>query len=243
MLDRCRSGRRQLHEDCSFRQNRRLIMALSGLQIYKLLPQTNCKECNFPTCLAFAMKLAAKQAELSACPYVSEDAKTQLESAAAPPIRLVTLSSGGRKVAAGNETVLFATKRPSTTRRAGLFVRVRDTEPLETVERIAAEAAQYKIDYVGIDLTVDGMAVQCDSGDPVRFAACVAAVRSVNQGALILAAADAGRAPVRAGRRARRHRAALCRRPPATGRRWPAWPSATRRPWRCAAQRWTNWRS
>jgi hypothetical protein len=48
-------------------------------------------------------------------------------------------------------------------------VRVRDTEPLETVERIAAEAAQYKIDYVGIDLTVDGMAVQCDSGDPVRF--------------------------------------------------------------------------
>ena len=49
-------------------------MALSGLQIYKLLPQTNCKECNFPTCLAFAMKLAAKQAELSSCPYVSEDA-------------------------------------------------------------------------------------------------------------------------------------------------------------------------
>ncbi len=47
-------------------------MALSGIQIYKLLPQTNCKECGFPTCLAFAMKLAAKQVELSACPYVSE---------------------------------------------------------------------------------------------------------------------------------------------------------------------------
>ena len=40
-------------------------MALSGIQIYKMLPQTNCKECGFPTCLAFAMKLAAKQAELS----------------------------------------------------------------------------------------------------------------------------------------------------------------------------------
>ena len=48
-------------------------MALSGIQIYKLLPQTNCKECSFPTCLAFAMKLAAKQVELSACPYVSEE--------------------------------------------------------------------------------------------------------------------------------------------------------------------------
>ena len=50
-------------------------MALSGIQIYKLLPQTNCKECGFPTCLAFAMKLAAKQVELSGCPYVSEALK------------------------------------------------------------------------------------------------------------------------------------------------------------------------
>ena len=53
-------------------------MALSGIQIYKLLPQTNCKECGFPTCLAFAMKLAAKQVELSACPYVTEESKAQL---------------------------------------------------------------------------------------------------------------------------------------------------------------------
>ena len=165
-------------------------MALSGLQIYKLLPQTNCKECNFPTCLAFAMKLAAKQAELSSCPYVSEDAKTQLESAAAPPIRLVTLNSNGRKVAAGNETVLFRHEK-TFYHAPGLFVRVRDTEPLATVERIAAEVAQYKVDYVGIDLTCDGMAVECASGDSATFKACVAAVRSVNQGALILAAPDA----------------------------------------------------
>ncbi|MBM3123304.1 MAG: acetyl-CoA decarbonylase/synthase complex subunit gamma, partial [Chloroflexi bacterium] len=62
-------------------------MALTGLEIYKLLPQTNCKECSFPTCLAFAMKLAAKQAELRACPYVSEESKAKLEAASAPPIR------------------------------------------------------------------------------------------------------------------------------------------------------------
>ena len=53
-------------------------MALSGIQIYKLLPQTNCKDCGFPTCLAFAMKLAAKQVELSACPHVKSEAKAQL---------------------------------------------------------------------------------------------------------------------------------------------------------------------
>ena len=44
-------------------------MALTGIQIYKLLPQTNCKECGFPTCLAFALKLAAKSA-----PAVVEEA-------------------------------------------------------------------------------------------------------------------------------------------------------------------------
>ncbi|MGQ9668216.1 MAG: (Fe-S)-binding protein, partial [Anaerolineae bacterium] len=80
-------------------------MPLSGLEIYKLLPKTNCKECGFPTCLAFAMKLAAKQAELSACPYVSEEAKQALAAAAAPPIRLVTLGNE-RNFAVGNETVL-----------------------------------------------------------------------------------------------------------------------------------------
>src|SRR5512140_1093063 len=82
-------------------------MALTGLEIYKLLAKTNCKECGYPTCLAFAMKLAAKQAELSACPTVSEDSKAKLSAASAPPIRLVTLSAAGRKVEAGNETVLF----------------------------------------------------------------------------------------------------------------------------------------
>ena len=66
-------------------------MALSGLEIYKLLPQTNCKDCSYPTCLAFAMKLAAKQAELKDCPHVSEEAASKLEAASAPPIRLVEI--------------------------------------------------------------------------------------------------------------------------------------------------------
>ncbi len=79
----------------------RRIYGPSGIQIYKLLPQTNCKECGFPTCLAFAMKLAAKQVELSACPYVSETSKAQLAESSAPPIRLVTLKSDGNEVKVG----------------------------------------------------------------------------------------------------------------------------------------------
>ena len=61
-------------------------MALSGIDIFKLLPKTNCKECNMPTCLAFAMKLAGGQAKLEDCPYVSEEAKAALAEAAAPPM-------------------------------------------------------------------------------------------------------------------------------------------------------------
>ncbi len=76
-------------------------MALSGLAIYKILPQTNCKECGFPTCLAFAMKLAARQVELSACPHVSEETKAQLDSASAPPIRLISLGQGRAQVGGG----------------------------------------------------------------------------------------------------------------------------------------------
>ena len=78
-------------------------MALTGLQIYKMLPQTNCKECGFPTCLAFAMKLAQKGTELSNCPYVSEETKEALDAAAAPPIRLVTVGGGEHAFAVGNE--------------------------------------------------------------------------------------------------------------------------------------------
>ncbi len=50
-------------------------MALTGIQIFKLLPKTNCGECGVPTCLAFAMNLAAAKAELDSCPYVSDEAR------------------------------------------------------------------------------------------------------------------------------------------------------------------------
>ena len=81
-------------------------MALNGLQIQKLLPKTNCKECGSSTCLAFAMKLAAKKANLSECPYASDEAKDVLGADSEPPIKGVTI---GDKITAkiGDETVLY----------------------------------------------------------------------------------------------------------------------------------------
>ena len=62
-------------------------MPLTGIEIFKLLPKTNCGKCGVPTCLAFAMQLAAGKAELAACPTVSEETKAKLSEASAPPIR------------------------------------------------------------------------------------------------------------------------------------------------------------
>ena len=160
-------------------------MALSGLEIYKLLPRTNCKKCGQPTCLAFAMKLAAKQAELSACPDVSEETKTKLEAASAPPIRLVTLSAGSRKVEVGNETVLFRHEK-TFFHQPGLFVRVRDTQGVEDVARTARDVAAYGVERVGMHLGLDGLAVENASGSADVFAAAVAAARSAGDLPLIL---------------------------------------------------------
>lgn len=164
-------------------------MALTGIQIYKLLPQTNCKECGFPTCLAFAMKLAAKQVELADCPYVSEESKAQLAESSAPPIRLVALKSNGYEVKAGNEVVLFRHEK-TFYHRPGLFVKVSaDLDPGD-VQSLVKTAEVYQTSYVGIDLALDGFAVEDVSGDPGKFAAAVAAVRTASQRPLILISQD-----------------------------------------------------
>ena len=160
-------------------------MALSGIQIYKMLPQTNCKECGFPTCLAFAMKLAAKQVELSACPYVSEASKAQLAESAAPPIRLVTLKSDGYEIKAGNEVVLFRHEK-TFFNRPGIFVKVRDDLTAGQISSVIVPANAYVANYVGIELEVDGFAVESSGSDAGKFAAAVAAVRAATKKPLIL---------------------------------------------------------
>lgn len=164
-------------------------MALSGIQIYKMLPQTNCKDCGFPTCLAFAMKLAAKQVELSLCPHVSEESQAALSASAAPPIRLVTLSSNGHEVKAGNEVVLFRHEK-TFYHRPGLFIRVKDDQATEQIKEKVSEADAYQVTYVGIDLALDGFAVEAVSGNPEAFAQAVEAVQAASDRPLILIGDD-----------------------------------------------------
>ncbi len=162
-------------------------MALSGIAIYKLLPQTNCKECGHPTCLAFAMKLAARQAELADCPYVSEETKAQLDSASAPPVRLVTLASGERKLEVGNETVVFRHEK-TFVHQPGLFLRLPAKLSDADFEALTDQVAAYKVERVGQTLRPDGAAIEAGSAVD-QFAARV--TRAAEKGlAVILMSSD-----------------------------------------------------
>ena len=83
-------------------------MALTAMAIYKNLPKTNCGDCKFPTCMAFAMQVAAKQKPLTDCPHLSDAAKGEFSEASAPPMKLVHVGPpGAAGFEIGQETVMF----------------------------------------------------------------------------------------------------------------------------------------
>jgi acetyl-CoA decarbonylase/synthase, CODH/ACS complex subunit gamma len=147
-------------------------MALSGVEIFKHLPKTNCKKCGFPTCLAFAMKLAAKQASLDACPDASEEAKAFLGAASEPPIRGITIGAGAGALKVGEETVLFRHEKKFVN-PCGLALVIKDTDSDADIDAKAAAVAASEIDRVGQMLRVELIAVADASGDPAKFAAAV----------------------------------------------------------------------
>lgn len=145
-------------------------MALTGVEIFKLLPKTNCKKCGHPTCLAFAMKLAQRQATLDLCPDVSDEAKKILGEASAPPIRPITLGSGGKAVKMGEETVLFRHDKRFVNPCA-LAVEIKDTLSESEIAKKIEEVLTSEIDRVGQKLRVDAIALTNASGDKGKFEA------------------------------------------------------------------------
>ena len=82
-------------------------MALTGIQIFKMTPKKNCKECGCPTCMAFAMKVAQGALEISKCPHMSDEALAELSEATAPPMKTIKVGTGEGEYTLGGETVLF----------------------------------------------------------------------------------------------------------------------------------------
>ena len=159
-------------------------MAMTGIEIYKYLPKTNCKECGSPTCLAFAMKVAQKQADISLCPYLSEESREILEAASRPPIMLVSIGKN-KKIEVGNETVLFRHER-TFYHPPGLVLRLKDTQPIDEVVPLVKEIADYSVERVGLKLSLDGFALANESKDSGKFIKLVETVNNNTDLPLIL---------------------------------------------------------
>jgi acetyl-CoA decarbonylase/synthase complex subunit gamma len=153
-------------------------VALKALEIYKMLPKKNCKECGYPTCLTFAMKLAAGKADADSCPYLDDDTKQLLRGATRPPIQLVKLGVGERQVPVGDEIVLFRHEK-TFYHPPAIFFSVSDLWEKERIMAVAEQVMGEVFARVGENLRFNGLAVRNESRDPGAFGRAVAAVEEV----------------------------------------------------------------
>jgi acetyl-CoA decarbonylase/synthase complex subunit gamma len=146
-------------------------MGLTGIQIFKLLPKTNCGDCGLPTCLAFAMALAAAKSELEKCPFVSDEAKEQLSEASAPPIRQVTIGTGDYAVKVGGETVLYRHEK-TFFNKPGLALLITDSMDDAEVDRRFGKLAELQFERVGLNLRPELVVVK-NGGNKEKFLSIV----------------------------------------------------------------------
>ena len=160
-------------------------MALTGIEIFKMLPKTNCKECGFPTCLAFAMALASGKAELDACPYVSDEAKEKLAAASAPPIRPIKLPMKDGVKAIGGETVMFRHEKTffNPTVIAGLIT---TATPDAEVDAKCDQFMKLQYDRVGLLLRPEMIVVHDADGDAGKFTALAKKVADKTDATILL---------------------------------------------------------
>lgn len=164
-------------------------MALSGIEIFKLLPKTNCKKCGFPTCLAFAMALAQGKAEIAKCPDISEEAKNKLGEASAPPIRVFTLGKGEKAVKIGGETVLFRHDKKFFNPTV-LGVNIKDNLSDGELIQKAKDVANSEMVRVGQRLRVEAISIEYASNDPKRYESAVRIIAENAPDAVIILNCD-----------------------------------------------------
>lgn len=126
-------------------------MALTGIQIFKLLPGSNCKKCGSPTCLAFAMNLASGKAELDACPDVKPESREKLSAASAPPIRPVVVGYGDTAVKVGGETVQFRHEK-TFFNPPGIAALIEDSRSVDDIAATVKRYQKYQYARVGLNL-------------------------------------------------------------------------------------------
>ena len=160
-------------------------MALTGIEIFKLLPKTNCGDCGVPTCLAFAMNLAAGRAELSKCPHISEDARVKLAEASAPPIMPVTIGVGDSALKIGGETVMFRHEKRFEN-PPGIAMFISDKMSAAEVDARLKRVKDLTYERVGLTLRANLVALKSETGDAAKFAALAGKVKTSSDANIIL---------------------------------------------------------
>ena len=154
-------------------------MALTGLQIFKLMPKTNCKECGHPTCLAFSMALAASKIALDACPYVTDEAKEALGAAAAPPVAKIVMGIGDKAREMGDEVVLFRHDKMFY-HPACIAITIDSSLSDADFDARLAKINDLVFERVGERVSIDAIALVDKSGDASAF--CAKAKKVVDSG-------------------------------------------------------------
>jgi len=162
-------------------------MPISGSEIVKMLPgRKPCKDCGFPTCFAFAMKLATGGASLDKCPYLSAEVKAKLEDLLAPAIKLVTIGTGNNKVEIGNEEVIYRHEK-TYVHPPGMAILISDKESEAKVDEKIKKIKELQFPWVGLTLKADLIALQFESGDKNKFLGLVKkVVNSTDLGMIII---------------------------------------------------------
>ena len=162
-------------------------MALKGLDIFKLTPKTNCKECGSPTCMAFSMKVAQGAISIDKCPHMSQEALDKLSEATAPLMKTITVGAGEAAHQLGGETVLYRHEKKFVNRN--LFA---VTVTPETFDEKWEQVKGIDYDRIGERMYVEALALEY-TGDADAYAALAEKAKATGR-ALILDCDDAAAA-------------------------------------------------
>ncbi|MDD1676535.1 MAG: acetyl-CoA decarbonylase/synthase complex subunit gamma, partial [Methanomicrobiales archaeon] len=172
---------------------RKSIKEISPIDVYRLLPRTNCQECGEANCMAFATRLVNGEFTIADCPPLSTAEYTtllaDLGELLRPPVRAVTIGSDNHRITVGGKYVLyrhdFTYHNPTA-----IAIDVADTLETAEIERRVKEIGSFSYSYIGRTLSLDAIAVRCASRDPATFAAAVTAVAQLSDIPLILCSPD-----------------------------------------------------
>ncbi|MGD2072660.1 MAG: acetyl-CoA decarbonylase/synthase complex subunit gamma [Candidatus Thorarchaeota archaeon] len=160
------------------------------LDIYPLLPGTNCGDCGEANCMAFATKLAEYTVRMEACTPLIDEAKyakklEKLRELIRPPVREIKIGVGKNTSTIGGKLVLYRHDLRYSN-PTSIFVDVADTLSPEDIEKRVKAITEWTYVYIGQNLRLDGFALRSVSQDPAKFSAAAKKITEISDWPVML---------------------------------------------------------